>query len=131
MILGEFTAAHFSTVGIASVTASVVGRIFAGDVPAFAVPEYALQTPWELLFYVMLGVIVAPVGVGFVRMLYRMEDLFEGWNFPEYLKPAVGGLGVGALGLFVPQVFGVGYGTIEKALHSEMALTTMNDFACW
>ncbi len=125
VILGEFSAAHFTTVVIASVTASVVGRIFAGDVPAFVVPEYALQTPWELLFYVMLGVIAAPVGVGFVRMLYRMEDLFEAWNFPEYLKPAVGGLGVGVLGLFVPQVFGVGYGTIEKALHSEMALTTM------
>ena len=73
----------------------------------------------------MLGIIAAPVGVGFVKMLYWMEDWFDGWSFPEYLKASVGGLGVGALALYVPQILGVGYGTIEKVLHSEMAFTTM------
>ena len=83
VILGEFAIANFSTVVIASVTASVVARIFMGDVPAFAVPEYTLRDPWELLLYILLGVLAAFVGVGFVRRLYLLEDVCDGWNFPE------------------------------------------------
>jgi CIC family chloride channel protein len=125
IILGEFTVAHFSTVVIASVTASVIARVFLGNVPAFAVPEYALRSPWELPLYILLGVVAAPVGVGFIRTLYRLEDTFDAWNFPEYLKPVVGGLGVGAIGLFAPQIFGVGYAGIEAVLHNGTALSTL------
>ncbi|RME42133.1 MAG: CBS domain-containing protein [Chloroflexi bacterium] len=125
IILGEFTVGHFSTVVIASVTASVIARVFLGNVPAFAVPEYALRSPWELPLYVLLGILAAPVGVGFIRALYRLEDIFDAWNFPEYLKPVIGGLGVGAIGLFAPQVFGVGYEAIEVVLHNGVVLSTI------
>ncbi|HEY64669.1 MAG TPA: CBS domain-containing protein [Caldilineae bacterium] len=124
IILGEFAVGHFSMVVIASVTASVIARVFLGDMPAFMVPEYALNTPWELFLYVLLGIIAAPVGVLFTKSLYWLEDIFDAWDFPEYLKPAIGGLGVGLLGLFVPQVFGVGYESIERVLHNEMVLGT-------
>ncbi len=122
IILGEFAVGHFSMVVIASVTASVVARIFLGDTPAFMVPEYTLKTLWELLLYVGLGIIAAPAGVLFMKTLYKAEDFFDTWRFPEYLKPAIGGLGVGAIGLLTPQVFGVGYEGIEKVLHNEMGL---------
>lgn len=125
VILGEFTAGHFSTVVISSVTASTIARMFLGNTPAFTVPEYALESAWELLLYVVLGILAALVGVGFIRMLYWSEDLFEAWKFPEYLKPALGGLGVGAIGLFAPEVFGVGYEAIERVLHNEVVLSTL------
>ncbi|MFQ5814409.1 MAG: chloride channel protein [Anaerolineae bacterium] len=125
VILGEFTAAHFSTVVISSVTASVIARAFLGDVLAFAVPEYALRSAWELPLYVLLGVIAAPVGVGFIWLLYWLKDVFDAWSFPEYLKPAVGGLGIGAIGLYAPQVFGVGYGAIDAVLHNEVVFRTV------
>lgn len=125
IILGEFTVGHFSMVVIASVTASVIARIFLGDVPAFAVPEYALNSPWELLLYALLGIIAAPVGVAFIRLLYRLEDIFDAWDFPEYLKPVIGGLGVGAIGLYAPAVFGVGYEAIETVLHNDVVLSTV------
>ncbi len=125
VILGEFTAGHFSTVVISSVTANVVSRVFLGDVPAFTVPGYTLHSPWELLLYALLGVISAPVGVGFSRILYWLEDVFNAWNFPEYLKPAVGGLGVGAIGLYTPQVFGIGYDAIEAVLGNEVVLSSV------
>ena len=73
----------------------------------------------------VLGILAALVGVGFIRMLYWSEDLFETWKFPEYLKPALGGLGVGALGLFAPEVFGVGYESIERVMHNEVVLSTL------
>jgi CIC family chloride channel protein len=125
IILGEFSIGYFSTVVISSVTASVVGRIAFGNVPAFTIPTYFLVSPWELPLYVLLGAIAGLVGLAFVRTLYWCEDIFDGWHFPEYVKPVVGGVFVGITGFYFPQVFGVGYGAIENALLGEMMLGTM------
>jgi CIC family chloride channel protein len=125
VILREFSSGYFSTVVISSVTSSVIGWAFLGNFPAFQAPPYSLVSPWELLFYALLGLLAAFVGVAFVFLLYGMEDLFDAWDIPEYVKPAVGGLGVGIVGLYAPQVFGVGYETIEKALHGEITTAVM------
>ncbi len=126
VILGEFGVTHFSTVVIASVTASVVSRVLLGDVPAFIVPPYSLVSAWELPLYAVMGVVAAPLAIAFTRLLYRMEDLFDELSsVPEYVKPAMGGLLIGAIGLFFPQVFGVGYETIEAALHNQLMATTL------
>ncbi len=125
VILGEFSASYFSSVVIASVMASVIGRIFLGDVPAFLIPPYSLVAPLELLLYLVLGAIAALVGVAFTRILYRFEDIFDAWRFPEYLKPVAGGLLMGLLGLWSPHLFGVGYGAIEEALHNQLMLKSV------
>lgn len=124
IILGDFTAGYFSTVVIASVTADVVARAILGDVRAFVVPEYALHSPFELLLYVMLGLLAAPVAVALGQTLYRLRDWFDAWDVRVWVKPAVGGLGVGVIGLFAPEVFGVGYASIERVLHNEIVLGT-------
>jgi CIC family chloride channel protein len=59
IIVGEFNVRYFSTVVIASVTASVVGRIAFGDVPAFGVPEYEMISPVGLVFFALLGVLAS------------------------------------------------------------------------
>lgn len=132
VILGEFTTRYFALVVISSVTASVVGRLAFGNVPAFVVPDYELVSPWALVFYALMGLLAAFVAVAFVRILYLLEDLFDAWSwFPEYLRTPVGGalLGVGGLLFFranlsqgwgVPgnpvAFYGVGYETMEWAL---------------
>jgi CIC family chloride channel protein len=132
VILGEFSVRYFSTVVIASVTASVVGRIALGDVPAFVVPAYEMVSPWGLLFYTLLGVLAAGVAVAFTRILYLFEDLFDGWKgFPEYLKTPIGGALLGLAGFLffranvnldwaIPanpvSFYGVGYEAMEWAL---------------
>ncbi len=122
VILGEFTATYFSSVVISSVTANVIGRIFMGNSPAFKVPPYSMVSPWELGLYAILGVLASFVAVLFVITLYKAEDIFDGWEFPEYLKPTVGGLLIGCLGLYFPQIFGVGYEAIENALLDQLAI---------
>ncbi len=125
VIAGEFTTRYFSTVVISSVLASVIGRIYEGNVPAFVVPAYKMVSPVELIFYAILGVIAAFIATAFVRVLYWTEDLFDAWQFPEYLKPIVGGLLIGALGLYQPYLFGVGYDGIEQVLTENLAATTL------
>lgn len=125
VILREFSSGYFSMVVIAGVTSSVISQAFLGNFPAFQIPPYSLVSPWELIFYTLLGLLAATVALGFIYLLYRMEDLFDDWKFPEYIKPAVGGLGVGLLGFYVPEIFGVGYGSIEKALYGETGAVLM------
>ncbi len=100
VILGEFSARYFATVVISAVTASVISRMAFGNVPAFAVPSYELVSPVGLFFHTLLGLLAAFVAVGFTRLLYFVEDLFDAWKrFPEPLKAAVGGALLGTLGL--------------------------------
>ncbi|MCP4580993.1 MAG: chloride channel protein [candidate division Zixibacteria bacterium] len=125
VILGDFTIKTFSPVILSSVIASVVSRSFLGNSPAFAVPEYALVSAWEVPMYMLLGVFTGVVSFIFIKALYFAEDLFDGWKIPNMIKPAIGGLLLGLLGLKFPQVFADGYEAVSAALHGEMVWTLM------
>lgn len=122
IILGEFSTRSFGIVVIASVTASVIGRAAFGNVPAFPLPAYRVLHVSEFPFYLLLGVLGALAGVAFTRILYWFEDRFDAIKMPEYLKPFPGGLLLGTLGFFLPQVFGVGYPAMSAALAGNYAL---------
>ena len=121
VVLGEFGLATFSPIVISSVMATAVSRAFLGDIPAFIVPAYELVSVWEFPMYLVLGIFCAVVGVMFTKILYRVEDLFDDFKFPEYLKAIIGGLILGAAGLYFPEILGVGYGAIDLALMQELA----------
>lgn len=125
VILGEFTTRAFGVVVIASVAASVIGRAVFGDVPAFPVPPYRLVAVGEFGLYALLGILAALVGVAFIRILYWFEDRFDAVRMPEYLKPVPGGLMLGSLGFFFPQVFGVGYEAMTQALDGAYGLNLL------
>ncbi len=121
VILGDFGLGTFSPIVISSVAATAISRAFLGDTPAFIVPAYNLVSAWEFPMYFVLGLFCAVVGVTFTTVLYRIEDLFDDIKFPEYLKGIIGGLILGAAGLFFPEILGVGYGAIDLALMQKMA----------
>jgi CIC family chloride channel protein len=125
VILGEFTTHYFGTVVVAGVTASIVSRQFLGSNPAFAIPSYTYRHPMELLLYALLGVLSALVGWLFVTVLYYLEDRFDPWRFPNSLKPAVGAVMVGVIGLFFPHVFGTGLSTIGQILNVKLTWTLL------
>ena len=119
IILGDFTIHAFSPVIISSVIATVISRAFVGNYPAFTVPRYDLVSIWEMPMYIGLGLLAGVFSVLFIKVLYKSEDVFETWRINNYLKPAFGGLMLGSLGIFFPQLFGVGYEAISSALHEE------------
>ncbi|MBN1531856.1 MAG: chloride channel protein [Spirochaetes bacterium] len=121
IILGDFALTQFSPIVISSVTATVVSHQFEGNFAAFRVPAYQLKSPYELLFYFALGLICALIAVAFIKVLYYLEGFFEQRvRIPEYLHPLLGGLAVGVMALVFPQVMGVGYDTINDALHGNL-----------
>jgi CIC family chloride channel protein len=120
VIIGNFAVAQLSPIVISSVVATVVSRFFLGNHPAFVVPGYELVSPFELVPYMVAGVAAGFVALAFMLTLYASEDAFDRVPIPDYWKPAIGGLIVGGIGVFHPNVFGVGYGTITDALNSAL-----------
>ncbi|MFQ5480037.1 MAG: chloride channel protein [Thermodesulfobacteriota bacterium] len=122
VILRDFSMRRIGNVVIASVTASVIAKILLGNETFIATPAYAIKSPVELLFYIALGLIIAPLAILFVRSLYKFEDFFDALKIHDLVKPVIGALCLGVIGLFFPQVFGVGYENIEGAVHATTLL---------
>lgn len=129
IILRRFTVRNFSVVVLSSVVANVVSLPILGDKPAFAVPEYRLESPWEIPLYALLGIICALAALTFIWLLYRTEDTFDALPLPGYVLPALGGLGVGALGLWYSDLFGVGYDGITTAVQGDRAFAVLVSLA--
>lgn len=125
IILGDFTIKTFSPVILSSVVASVVTRGFMGDVLAFQVPSYSLVSAWEIPLYIVMGVALGGGGVAFTRTLTWFEDMFEKLRIANWTKPAVGGLLLGIIAIFYPQVLADGYETISLTLHGQLGVSLL------
>ncbi|MCH7870382.1 MAG: chloride channel protein [Planctomycetes bacterium] len=77
IVLADFGVMQFSPIVIASVAATVIGRHYLGDVPAFDVPPHSVVNSYEFLAYAVLGILCGLAAVAFIRALYFAEDLFE------------------------------------------------------
>ncbi len=120
IILGDFGVAQFSPIVISSVAATVVSRYFLGDFPAFEIPTYSLIHSSELFAYAGLGILAGLVALAFIRTLYGLEDAFDRLRVYVPLKPAIGGAMIGIMGIWAPQIFGVGYEVITEALRGNL-----------
>jgi chloride channel protein, CIC family len=117
LILQDFEAESFGVVVLSSFAAGIVGRAAFGNHPFLDLPAFHLVSPVEYPLYVGLGVAAGFAGVAFIRVLYGTEDLADRiWRGPEWLRPAVGGLLLGLLLLALPELYGVGYPPLEKAI---------------
>ena len=116
VILGDFGVPQFSPIVVSSVVATVISRYYLGDSPAFAIAPYRLETPYELIVYVILGLLAAPMAIIFIRTLSFGEEVFDRLPMPAPLKTALGGLVIGLIGLYAPLAIGVGYEGIGGAI---------------
>lgn len=121
IILGDFSAASIGPLMIASVLGTVVSHSIFGDYPAFIPPIYTLNNPIELAFYAILGVAAGLIGLTFIKSLYYTEDFFDRFRVHVALKALIGGLVLGIIALFVPQIMGVGYETIDLVLAGNLS----------
>lgn len=117
ILLGEIRPRSFSFIVVSAATSWMVATGLMGDHPLLVIPSWRLSTPWELALCMVLGICAALMARLFVVTFYWCEDLFENIRISPYLKPALGGLGVGIIGIAFPQVFGSGYAAMTAAAH--------------
>ncbi len=125
-VMGDLHAPVLGSVVLASATSWAVLRLLLGNDPLFHVPQYELVHPLEFGIYAVLGVAGGFLSVAFTKLLLGMRKRFL--LLPRKTRwshPVVGGVMVGLMGWFVPQVLGVGYGYVGEALNGTMALKLM------
>jgi CIC family chloride channel protein len=107
---------------ISSITAYAVFASWSGWEPLFTTPVFSFQNPLELGPYLVLALVVAGGAALYVRVFYGLRDAFRALHIPRALKPALGGLGVGMIGFFLPEALGTGYGLLQRAIDGQAGL---------
>lgn len=121
VILTEFTAETFGFVVLSAVSSSMVARILQGDEMVVRVASdlsFASQT--DMWWVALLGLVAGMCGLGFSKLLYACEDAID-WlwartRLPQWARPAVLGLVLGAGLVAFPYMFGSGYPLEEDAI---------------
>ncbi len=111
---------------ISSIVAYSVFSSFFGWGVLFDTPVYLFRHPTELLLYAVLGILCVILGAFYVKIFYGVRDrIFKKLPVKNYLKPAIGGIVVGGIAVFYPQVLAMGYGWVQLAIYGKMAIGLM------
>lgn len=125
IVLIQFSSRAFALVALACAAAAQVSHLLEGA-PPFPIPAYRLASPWEVPLYLGLGLAVACLARLYIRVLYGAEDLGDRLpRVPAWVRPALGGVLFGALGVALPATLGGGYGTIAQALAGQLPAGTL------
>jgi len=118
------------SVVLSSATSWMVLHLILGDQPLFHTPAYQLVHPLEFGIYAVLGVAGGLGSVCFVKLLLKIRLLFKRLPAPTvWLQPAAGGLLVGLLGWWMPEVLGVGYDYVDRVLGGDVQIRTVATLA--
>lgn len=125
VVLGTtFETTAVSVVLLAAVISALITQIGLGSQPAFDLPAYEVRSSLELPLYLGLGLLAYGVAIAYTQLLQWLPQAFQGkippmqflGRIPLPLRPLMGGLCVGLVALYLPQVLGIGYETVEAIL---------------
>jgi len=125
IVLGSLAMDIFGPLVFASVIATLTVRASIGGAPLYNIPAFQLNAAWEIGPYLLLGLTAGLLAPLFLRLLSRAEQLFCRVPGPVYLRMTLGGLIVGALAIFYPQVCGNGYSAINSILRGDWLWQTL------
>lgn len=131
LLLFEFRPRSFIPLVIASTLAMTVHDALVGSGPLFHVSPMNFHLPFALPYYAFLGILCGLGAVGFSRLFYWVEVQFERLPLDPLWWPAIGGVGLGMVGLCDPRVLGVGYHTITAILNGQLVLFSLCSILVW
>ncbi len=125
VVVGHYALPAFAPIVIASVTGTVISRIWFGSFPAFVIPPNEIQSFLEFPAFAILGVASAVVAIVFMRAIPMANQAFMALPLPRWSHPALAGLMIGAVALQMPEILGVGYEATDGALKEQYTAAMM------
>ena len=121
IILGTIAMESLGPLVVAAVAATLTMRALSDAHTLYKVPDFTLHSLWEIGPFVILGLLAGMVGPVFLRSLRQAERVFASTSLPVPVRLALGGLVVGGLAVWVPEVCGNGYSVVVAILHGQLA----------
>jgi CIC family chloride channel protein len=125
IILGSLAMETFGPLVVASVVATLTTRHLMGEEPLYKIPMVELNSNWEILPHLLLGLVAGLAAPWFLRLLRVSERGFSRLPVPVVVRFMLGGLVVGALAILHPEVCGNGYSVVAQILHGEWFWATL------
>ncbi|MEL6921620.1 MAG: chloride channel protein, partial [Pseudomonadota bacterium] len=125
VILQHYAMRSFVPIVIASAIGTVLSRLWFDEATAFIIPAYQVTSYWEFPAFALLGVVAALVAILFQFALFTADYLARGINVPLWSRPILGGVVIGAMGIFHPHILGVGYEVTDKVLWNQLPLSLL------
>jgi CIC family chloride channel protein len=126
LYLADFEASVLPPSFIASTIGYVIYASVYGWTPIFGNLNLTFyHDPIYLLLFVVLGLLCGIIAIAYIRSFYGIRKIFYNWKIPNYLKPAIGGLMVGSMAIFLPEIMGTGYGWLQLAIDGDFATLTL------
>jgi CIC family chloride channel protein len=125
VILGHFALTSFVPLVLAAVVATILSQAWFGDVAAFIVPSYRIASYLEVPAFVLLGIVAAAVAIIFQIAVLATDWFARNLKMPLVGRPVVGGLMMGLIAIWFPEVLGVGYDTTDAALKDQLPIALM------
>ena len=125
IVLGNFSMNLFGPLVFSAVMATIVSRHFFGIEPFYVIPHYDFTELRQLPWFVALGVFSGVIGAVFLRMIHYSGVWFKKLPIPDFARIAIGGLLVGLISIYYPEVWGNGYGATNEILEGNLALTAL------
>jgi CIC family chloride channel protein len=125
IVLGSLAMEIFGPLVFSSVIATLTVRAFLGGNPLYEIPPFRLNGNWEIVPYLLLGLLAGLIAPWFIRLLRLSERLAARMVAPVYLKMGLGGLVVGVIAVFHPEVCGNGYSAVNAILKGEWLWQTL------
>lgn len=116
LITGSYAASQFLPVVLASISGAFLSNIFYGSNTAFTIVDYQELSMYELPFFILLGILIAFLINLFIYGINTVYNFAREKKIPVFLCPAIGGLCVGIIACFLPQIMGDGYFTTNQSL---------------
>jgi chloride channel protein, CIC family len=119
-VIGTWSAGVLGAIVLAAVSSVVTMRTFLGRESLFRVPPFQLAHAWEVLAYIVLGIVGGVASLGFLKWIaYARPRLQALPTWTQYFQPGVAGLMIGLIAIKFPQVLGAGYAVIDEAMHGQ------------
>lgn len=130
VVLRHYSLRAFAPVTVASTMGFIISNVLLHYEPTFHIRTESITHAHEFLFFIVIGVSGALVAVVFMRSILFFTRLASSFRIPSYLKPAFAGAVVGCIGVWIPDILGIGdltlrFATIEGAFSSTELATIM------
>ncbi|MEP1089140.1 MAG: chloride channel protein [Rhizobiaceae bacterium] len=125
VVLGHYSKRAFIPIVISSVMGTIATRLWFGDAAAFSIPTHQITSYLEIPAFALLGVTCGIIAIVFQFSLIATDYVARSIILPLWLRPAIGGLMIGCIGIFLPEILGVGYEATDMALKNQFTLTML------